>query len=34
LTGERAGQPLSHEIFLIQDADVVTYPEGKTDGCS
>jgi hypothetical protein len=25
LTGERAGQPLSHEIFLIQDADVVTY---------
>jgi hypothetical protein len=33
LTGERAGQPLSHEIFLIQDADVVTYSEGKTDGC-
>jgi hypothetical protein len=33
LTGERAGQPLSHEIFLIQDADVVTYTEGKTDGC-
>src|SRR5258706_15823334 len=32
LTGERAGQPLSHEIFLIQDADVVTYTEGKTDG--
>jgi hypothetical protein len=25
MTGERAGQPLSHEIFLIQDADVVTY---------
>ena len=33
LTGERAGQPLSHEIFLIQDADVVTYAEGKTNGC-
>jgi hypothetical protein len=33
LTGERAGQPLSHEKFLIQDADVVTYTEGKTDGC-
>jgi hypothetical protein len=33
LTGERAGQPLSHEIFLIQDADVVTYTEVKTDGC-
>jgi hypothetical protein len=33
LTGERAGQPLSHEIFLIQDADEVTYSEGKTDGC-
>jgi hypothetical protein len=33
LTGERAGQPLSHEIVLIQDADVVTYSEGKTDGC-
>jgi hypothetical protein len=33
LTGERAGQPLSHEIFLIQDADVVTYTEGKTNGC-
>jgi hypothetical protein len=32
LTGERAGQPLSHEIFLIQDADAVTYAEGKTDG--
>ena len=30
LTGERVGQPLSHEIFLIQDADVVTYAEGKT----
>jgi hypothetical protein len=30
LTGERAGQPLSHEIFHIQDADVVTYSEGKT----
>ena len=25
LTGERAGQPLSREIFLIQDADVVAY---------
>jgi hypothetical protein len=33
LTGERVGQPLSHEIFLIQDADVVTYAEGKTNGC-
>jgi hypothetical protein len=33
LTGERAGQPLSREIFLIQDADVVTYAEGKTNGC-
>jgi hypothetical protein len=33
LTGERAGQPLSQEIFLIQDADVVTYAEGKTNGC-
>ena len=32
LTGERAGQPLSHEIFLIQDADVVTYAEGKMNG--
>jgi len=34
LTGERAGQPLSHEIFLIQDADVVTFAEGKTNGCT
>ena len=34
LTGERAGQPLSHEIFLIQDADVVTFAEGKTGGCA
>jgi hypothetical protein len=33
LTGERAGQPLSHEIFLTQDADVVTYAEGETNGC-
>jgi hypothetical protein len=33
LTGERAGQPLSHEIFLIQDADMVTYAEGNTNGC-
>jgi hypothetical protein len=31
LTGERAGQPLSHEIFLIQDADEVTYTESKTE---
>ena len=31
LTGERAGQPLSHEIFLIQDADSVTYAEGNTN---
>jgi len=29
LTGERAGQPLSHEIFLIQGADAVTYAEGN-----
>ncbi len=33
LTGERAGQPLSHERFLIQDADGVAFPEGKTSGC-
>jgi acyl-CoA reductase-like NAD-dependent aldehyde dehydrogenase len=33
LTGERASQPLSHEIFLIQDADVVTYTVVKTNGC-
>jgi hypothetical protein len=33
LTGERAGQVLSRETFLIQDADVVTFAEGKTDGC-
>jgi len=32
LTGERAGQPLSRETFLIQDADAVTYAEGKTNG--
>ena len=32
LTGERAGQPLSYEIFLIQDADVVSFAEGKTNG--
>ena len=32
LTGERAGQPLSHEIFLIQDADAFTFAEGKTNG--
>jgi hypothetical protein len=30
--GERAGQPLSREIFLIQDADAVTYAECKTNG--
>jgi hypothetical protein len=34
LTGERAGQPLSHEIFLIQDADVVTYAEAKRTGAT
>jgi hypothetical protein len=34
LTGERAGQPLSREIILIQDADVVTFAEGKTGGCA
>jgi hypothetical protein len=33
LTGERTGQPLSRETFLIQDADAVTYAEGKTNGC-
>ena len=33
LTGERAGQPLSRETFLIQDADAVTNAEGKTNGC-
>ena len=33
LTGERAGQPLSREIFLIQDADAFTFAEGKTNGC-
>jgi len=32
LTGERAGQPLSREIFLIQDADAFTFAEGKTNG--
>src|ERR1700736_3961900 len=31
LTGERAGQPLSREIFLIQDADAFTFAEGKTN---
>jgi hypothetical protein len=34
LIGERAGQPLSREITHIQDADVVTFAEGKTDGCA
>jgi hypothetical protein len=33
LTRERGGQPLSRKISLIQDADEVTYSEGKTDGC-
>jgi len=33
LTGERAGQPLSRESFLIQDADAFTIAEGKTNGC-
>jgi hypothetical protein len=33
LTWERAGQPLSREIFLIQDADAFTFAEGKTNGC-
>ena len=32
LPGERAGQVWSRETFLIQDADVVTYAEGKTNG--
>lgn len=32
LTGERAGQPLSRETILIQDADAVAYAEGKTVG--
>jgi len=34
LTGERAGQPLSREIILIQDADVFALTEGNTNGCS
>jgi hypothetical protein len=34
LTGERAGQPLSREIILFQDADVVALTEGNTNGCS
>ena len=33
LTGERAGQPLSHETYLIQDADAFVSAEGKTSGC-
>src|ERR1017187_10518874 len=33
LTGERAGQPLSRESFLIQEADAFTFAEGKTNGC-
>ena len=33
LTGERAGQVLSRETFLIQDADAVTFAEGNTNGC-
>ncbi len=32
LTGERAGQPLSRETILIQDADAVAYTEGKMVG--
>ena len=32
LTGVRAGQPLSRETILIQDADVVAKTEGKTFG--
>ena len=32
LTGERAGQPLSREIFLIQNADAVTYAKAKRTG--
>jgi integrase len=32
LTGVRAGQPLSRETSLIQDADGVANPEGKTSG--
>ena len=32
LTGERAGQPLIREIFLIKDADAFTFAEGKTNG--
>jgi hypothetical protein len=32
LTGERAGQPLSREIFkLVQGADAVSVAEGNTD---
>ncbi len=33
LIGERAGQPLSREIILIQDADVFALTEGTTNGC-
>jgi hypothetical protein len=31
LTGERAGQPLSREIFLIQDADAFTFAERQNE---
>ena len=32
LTGERIGQPLSRDSFLIPDADAVINVEGNTDG--
>ena len=32
LTGERAGQPLSRESFLIPDADAVQAAEGDAGG--
>lgn len=30
--GEHIGQPLSHEIFVIPDADAVEVAEGNTNG--
>lgn len=33
LTGERAGQPLSHDRNSIPSADTVSAVEGNTDGC-
>lgn len=31
--GERTGQPLSCEILILPDADVVRMTEGNTGGC-